>query len=474
MNQNVNNSSTVDASLRVPLLAIFGGAVLWLIVGLVLAIMASLTFHMPEMFAKCPFLTYGRLLPAANDLIVYGFAIPAALGVVLWIFARLSDSELILPLVAVAAANIWHLGVFIGTVAILIGCGTGFTWLEYPRAAAILIFAAYLLIATCVVATFGARRDRSVQPAHWFLLAGLLWFAWIYSSANMFLLAWTVRGVAQSVIDWWYTNNLLFVWMGLTGLGIAFYLLPKIVGRPLQKQYFALFGFWTFILFASWCGMPQTAPIPAWLPSASTVASALLILPLICFFPPFVKTVCGANVICKGGPFCQVRFGMTVFLLSILLMIITGCPHVGRMLGLTWFGPAQVYLLIFGFFASIICGGIYELLPSVMGFELPFPQFVRWQNRFFVAGSLVLFLSLAVAGVVQGIKMHNPNIPFSDVIQATLGPLRFAVAGLLLLLLGSLMLAANFLVMTIKWHFALVKCVTTAVTAPLETEEVKS
>src|ERR1700733_2455386 len=101
MNQNVNNSSTVDASLRVPLLAIFGGAVLWLIVGLVLAIMASLTFHMPEMFAKCPFLTYGRLQPAANDLIVYGFAIPAALGVVLWIFARLSDSELILPLVAV-------------------------------------------------------------------------------------------------------------------------------------------------------------------------------------------------------------------------------------------------------------------------------------------------------------------------------------------------------------------------------------
>ena len=165
---------------------------------------------------------------------------------------------------------------------------------------------------------------------------------------------------------------------------------------------------------------------------------------------------------------------MTVFLLSILLMIITGCPHVGRMLGLTWFGPAQVYLLIFGFFASIICGGIYELLPSVMGFELPFPQFVRWQNRFFVAGSLVLFLSLAVAGVVQGIKMHNPNIPFSDVIQATLGPLRFAVAGLLLLLLGSLLLAANFLVMTIKWHFALVKCVTTAVNAPLETEEVKS
>jgi cytochrome c oxidase cbb3-type subunit I len=475
MNQNAHNPSAVDASCRVPLLAIFGGAVLWLIVGLVLAIMASLTFHMPEMFAKCPYLTYGRILPAANDLIVYGFAIPAALGVMLWIFARLSDSELVLPIVVVAASNIWHLGVFIGTAAILIGDSTGFTWLEYPRAAAILIFTAFLLMATSAVATFGARRDRTVQPAHWFLLAALLWFAWIYSTANMFLLAWTVRGVAQSVIDWWYSNNLLFVWMGLAGLGIAFYMLPKIAGRPLQKQYFALFAFWTFIFFASWCGMPQTAPIPAWLPAASTVASALLILPLIGFWATFVNTVCGAKVNCKGGPFCYVKFGTTAFLLSILLMIITGCcPHIGRVLGLTWFGPAVVQLLIFGFFAIVICGAIYELLPSVMDLELPFPGFVRFQHWFFMAGSIVLFLSLAIAGVEQGIKMQNPNIAFTDVMQATLTPLRFAALGLACLLVGSLMLAANFLVMTIKWHCALVKCVATAIQAPLETDEVKS
>jgi len=255
----------------------------------------------------------------------------------------------------------------------------------------------------------------------------------------------------------------------------AFYMLPKIAGRPLQKQYFALFAFWTFILFASWCGMPQTAPIPAWLPAASTVASALLILPLIGFWATFVNTVCGAKVNCKGGPFCYVKFGTTAFLLSILLMIITGCcPHIGRVLGLTWFGPAVVQLLIFGFFAIVICGAIYELLPSVMDLELPFPGFVRFQHWFFMAGSIVLFLSLAIAGVEQGIKMQNPNIAFTDVMQATLTPLRFAALGLACLLVGSLMLAANFLVMTIKWHCALVKCVATAIQAPLETDEVKS
>ena len=117
MNSAENNfvsTAKIDASCRVPLLALFGGAAVWLVLGLLLALLASLTFHAPEMFASCPFATYGHLAPAANDLLVYGFAIPAGLGVMLWIFARLSQAELVLPLVPVVAANLWHLGVFIG------------------------------------------------------------------------------------------------------------------------------------------------------------------------------------------------------------------------------------------------------------------------------------------------------------------------------------------------------------------------
>src|ERR1700744_6600558 len=100
-------SARIDASCRVPLLALFGGAAVWLVIGLVLEIIASLTFHKPELFAGCSFLTYGHVSVAANDLLVYGFAVPAALGVMLWIFARLSQAELVLPLVAVVAANFW-------------------------------------------------------------------------------------------------------------------------------------------------------------------------------------------------------------------------------------------------------------------------------------------------------------------------------------------------------------------------------
>jgi cytochrome c oxidase cbb3-type subunit I len=457
----------IDASCRVPLLALFGGAALWLVVGLALAIVASLTFHKPDMFADCAWLTYGRVQPAANDLLLYGFCIPAGLGVVLWIFARLSQTELCLPLVPIAAANLWHLGVLIGVVAILIGDSTGFTWLEFPRGASVLLFAAFLLIAISAVATFGARRERELQPAHWFLLAAVFWFPWIYSTANLLLLAHhPVRGVTQAVIDWWFSNNMIFVWLGLVGIGTAFYFLPKLVNRPLQNHYFALFGFATLILFATWCGIPQGAPVPAWLPAFSAAAAVLLIVPLLVIAVVEWRTVWG-SVLSKwdNGPFCFIGTGADCFIISGVMLITISCPDLSHVIGDTWFGPAQTQLQILGFGAMTFFGAIYYLLPRVVGIEFPFPKLIRAHYWISLLGVILLVLPLAVGGIEQGLK----NFSF----QVALPYLRVSTTGQLLLLLGGLIFALNVFGLTLKWKIALLKSLIAVIKAPLETAEVK-
>ena len=202
-----------------PLLALFGGAAFWLVVGSVLGLMASIKFHAPDFLANCAWLTYGRLQPAADDALLYGFCLPAGLGVALWLLARLSQTPLRGAVVPIVAANLWHLGVFVGLVAILIGDSTGFAWLEFPRGGSVPIFFAYLLLALWAMMIFAGRRERALYPSQWFLVAALFWFPWIYSTANLFLVAWPVRGVAQAVIGWWFANNLLVVWTGLVGSG---------------------------------------------------------------------------------------------------------------------------------------------------------------------------------------------------------------------------------------------------------------
>jgi cytochrome c oxidase cbb3-type subunit 1 len=333
----------------------------------------------------------------------------------------------------------------------------------------VLLFAAFLLIAISAIATFGARQNRELYPSHWFLLAALFWFPWIYSTANLFLVTHhPVRGVAQAAIDSWFANNLVFVWLALVGLGTAFYFLPKLAGRPLQSRYLALFAFWMLILFGTWCGIPQGAPLPAWMPAASAVASSLLIVPLIAIAVIACKTVCGSDASCKGGPFCYVKFGTAAFILSGLMLIASACPQISRVTEFTWFGPAQVQWQILGFFAIVICGAIYDLLPRVMGFGLPFPKFVRLQHWLFMVGIILWAGSMAVGGVEQGMKLANLQTPFADSTAVALFFLRAGTMGLLFILFGSLLFAANIFAMTFKWKMALLKTVIAYIKSPLE------
>ena len=465
--KNLDCTAKIDASCRVPLLVLFNGAAVALVFGLLCSLIASLTFHNPELTAHCPCMTYGHAIAAANDLLVFGFAIPAALGVMLWIFARLSQAELQLPIVPFVAAHLWHLGVLVGTIGILTGNSSGYQWLEYPRAAAALLGVTFVLIAISAFATFGLRKERELYPSHWFLLAALLWFPWIYSSANLFLgSTHPVRGVAQSVINWWFADNLIFVWLALVGLGVAFYFLPKIANRPLHSRFYALFAFWTLILFGTWLGIPAGAPVPAWLPAASQFASLLMIIPIIAVAVILKNILWRAKVACFGGNYCYIRFGSVMFLVSALMLGAAGCPEYSRTVEFTWFGPAQVQLQILGFATMILLGAIYEIIPRVMGTALPFGKLVNLQFFASMLGTLLLVISLAVAGVKQGKANFDP--------AAAKFWLQMSTGGIALLLLGSLALLLNLLVMTLKWKLGLVKTVIATVTAPLPNTEVKS
>ncbi len=483
----------IDASLRVPLLALFGGAAFWLVVSSVLAMIASIKFHAPDFLANYPWLTYGRVQPAADDALLYGFCIPAGLGVVLWLFAQLGRAPLRGSIVPLVAAKLWHLGVLVGLIGILSGNSTGFAWLEFPRAASVILFFAYLLLAMWAMMNFAARRERALFPSHWFLVAALFWFPWIYSTANLFLVASPVRGVVQFAINSWFANNLLFVWLALVGIGTAFYYLPKFSGRPLQTHYFALFAFGTLVLFGTWCGIPPGAPLPAWMPALSSVAATLTVVPLLAIGIIAWQTLCNSDVPsslrleksahradttarCEsyGGPFCFIRFGLASFMLSSLMLIANACPRISRVTEFTWFGPAQTQLQLYGFFAMTMFGAIYYLLPRVVGFEWPFPRLVCVHFWVSMLGVTLLVLPLAIGGVEQGWKLNHPEVGFMDALKATLPFLRVSTIGLMLLLFGNLLFVLNIFGLTFIWEKALGKKAFAAVTAPLNTGEVRA
>ncbi len=471
----VNDTKQIDASCRVPLLVLFGLAALWLVVGSLLALAASLTFHIPEKFGDCAWLTYGHLQPAADDALLYGFCIPAGLGVVLWIFARLGQVPLRGALVPVVAAHLWHLGVLVGLVGIFVGDSTGFAWLEFPRGGSALLFFAYLLLGLWAMMNFSGRRDGGMFPSHWFLITALFLFPWIYSTANILIVGWPVRGVVQAIIAWWFGNNLVFLWTSLVGLGAAFYFLPKFSGRPLHSYYYALFAFWTLLIFGSMRGIPVGAPVPAWLPTLSAMNSLFLIVPVIAIAIIGWKTVIGGTgPECKGGSFCMIKFGFVAFVLSALLLVASACPHFSRLTQFTWFGAAQTQLQLYGFFAITMFGAIYYILPRAVGIEFRFPKLIRVQHWCAMIGIFIFVVSLVIGGVMQGLKLQDPAVAFNDSTKAMLPFLRVSTTGLALMLLANLLFALNIFAMIMAWKWSVAKSVFAFVISPLAKPEVKA
>src|SRR6059058_3200356 len=136
----------IDASTRVPVLMFYTSAIGWLLLGTLLAGLTSWKMHAPDMLSGVSFLTWGRLRPVHMNIMVFGWASMAGIGTSIWLMARLCRTTLRHPLLLMAGAGFWNLGVMIGVVAILAGDSTGFEWLEFPPYAALVLFIAYCLI----------------------------------------------------------------------------------------------------------------------------------------------------------------------------------------------------------------------------------------------------------------------------------------------------------------------------------------
>jgi cytochrome c oxidase cbb3-type subunit I len=466
--------SEVDVSCRLPLMVLFLGAAVWLLLGSLVGLLNSIKFHSPNFLAAPAWLTYGRLRPASLEAMLYGGAIQAGLGVALWLLARLGGAVLARPGLATVGAFFWNLGMTLGIAGILRGDGTGFEYLELPPYAASLLALGYLLLGICGVLTFHRRRERLLFASQWFVLAALFWFPWIHSTAELLLVAFPVRGVAQSVIAWWYADNLLVVWFGLVGLAAVFYFVPKLAGRNLHSHYLALFTFWTLILFGGWGGIPTTAPVPAWMPVISTVAAGLMLVPILAVVLSFYRTSAGSFSILRTHPsFPFIAFGVFAFVVSGLMRIASELPWANQFLRLTWFASAQEQLNTYGFFTMVMFGAIYYVLPQLTGTAFPHPKLVRVHFWLSLLGVLFGAVPLVGGGIAEGLSLQNANIPFLDIQRTMLRFLRVSTIGDLLLLLGHVVFLGNLLGLAARFYVARAASAYAAVTAPLGTAEVR-
>ena len=425
----------IDASTRLPVLMFYTSAIVWLLFGTLVSLVVSFKLHAPDLLGGISYLTWGRMHPASMNIMVFGWASMAGMGTAIWLMARLCRTVLRYPLLLVAGAGFWNLGVLLGVGAIFAGDATGYQWLEFPPYASIILFVAYSLIMSWAVLMFRFRRGEQIYITQWYLICAFLWFPWLYSAAQLMLFAVPVQGVMQAAVSWWFANNLLFLWLGAIALGTAYYMIPKVIGRPVYSYHLATIGFWTYALFSSWTGMQNLVdgPFPAWMITASIAATILTIIPVATVGLNHHMTMAGNFQLMKYSPTLRFTvFGAMSYTLFSAVGVLLSLRSVARYVHFTEASTAYTQLGLYAFYSMIMFGSMYYIVPRLVGREWRYASLIKLHFWAAVYGIGLLTVMLLAGGLAQGSGLNDPSLDFAESTQFILPYLRArSLAGLL-------------------------------------------
>ncbi len=438
--------SAVDRSCQYPAVVFFASAVMWLLTGSVLALLASIKMHDPSFLASIEWLTFGRLRPAHLSVVIYGWGSMAGIGVLLWLEARLCRVKLPLQLPLVVGCALWNVGVAGGTLAILNGDGTSVEWLEFPYRWSFLFAAVFVVIMASSLMMFSGRRVSHIYVSQWYLFGSVLWFPFLYVLGNALIHGNLATGVVQASANWWFAHNVLGLWFTPIGLAAVYYLLPKVLGRPIHSYYLSILGFWTLALFYNWAGTHHLVggPLPAWLVTVGIVGSLMMVIP--------VTTVAINHHLTMVGFFGRLRVSPTLRFVVFGAMSYTVVSLQGSLQALRGFNEithfthytvAHAHLGVFSFFSMVMFGSMYYIGPRLVGREWPSAGLIKVHFWSVAVGIIVYWVGLSWGGFFQGLMLDNPDIAFLDVVAYTVPFLWSRTLAGILMTIGHVAFAAS-------------------------------
>lgn len=375
-------------------------ALAFLAVSLLVGLLAALQLLAPDLAAGVGFLTYGKLLPIATDMLLYGWLTIGLAGALLHVVSRSGRVEVRTPGAASAALGLMALGVVLGTVGVAFGLNEGRQYLEYPLWADAALFLGMVLFARVIVVT---ARDAPVDggPVRWYAIAAAWWLPLGFAAGNVPGLG-GIGSVAQTAF---FRAAILGLWLAAGGLAVVYHVVARRTSRDtFPATRLTLLGFWSIAVV--WA---LTAPAvltytaaPDWLETVGVIFSLGLVIPAAVIFTDLVvamrrrwESVHGdvaLRFIMLGGALLGV---WTIANLAMALRASSSIIHYTA-----WLGGVEV-LGLYGAFTSWLIAFAYHAAPQLTGAASSSPM-GRTHYMLALLGLLVWVAGSLLGGATAG------------------------------------------------------------------------
>lgn len=418
-------------------------AAVMLLLGSAFGLIASLKLHLPDLLSGTAAMTFGRVRTMHLNLVSYGWLSIAGIGMALWILPRMFHTPLRRPRLAYFGAWVWTIGVVAGVVAVGSGWTKGLEWLEIPWQIGLLLAIGGACMAFSLVDTARHREVHHIYVTGWYLLAALCWFPILFFIANIPGLH---SGVQQATMNWWYAHNVLGLWLTPLGVGVAYYVIPKIIGKPVYSYSLSLLGFWGLALFYSQVGIHHLigGPVPTWVVTLSVVHSVMMFIPVIAVAINQHGTVLRNLWAFKHS--LALRFvatGAVMYTLASFQGSLQALRSINSVTHFTHYTVGHAHLGAYAFTTLVMFGAFYYMLPLLIKREWPWPRLLAVHYWLVVGGFAVYFFAMSIGGWLQGLGLLEVGHPFADITRSLQPYLEARSIGGALMSLGHVIFAVH-------------------------------
>ncbi|NRA68098.1 MAG: cbb3-type cytochrome c oxidase subunit I [Pseudobacteriovorax sp.] len=441
----------LDESTRGHVIYLLFMATIWLLAGSVAGMIASIKLHHPNFLTQYEFLTFGRVRTFHLNSVAYGWLSLGVIGIATWLLPRLVHASISGSRFIFVGGVLWNIAIAGGLGAILLGFSEGVEWLEMPFWSDLTIAIAGGLIAIPALHSINRSKVRHLYVSVWYILAALLWFPILFLIGNMTKFH---QGVEHALVNWWFAHNALGLWFTPMSLGIAYYIIPKAIGRPIYSYSLSFLGFWTLALFYSNVGVHHLigGPVPNYVVTISIIMSMMMFVPVIAVAVNHHMTAFKHLAIVKEQTALRfIVLGAIMYTLASVQGSLHSLRSLSQITHFTHYTVSHAHLGAYGFASFILFGAAYFVIPKVLQTNWPHRKLISLHFYLAIIGIVIYVVFLGIGGWLQGQKMLDPNAAFMESTLVTIPYLQGRTVGGLLLFIGHAIFFLHFILILLKY-----------------------
>ena len=375
----------------------------WLIIGTAYGLLAAVKLYWPEALEFSIF-SFGRIRPIHTNVVMFGWSSMALVGLALYVVARTSKRALYKPKIANLGLILWNITMIAGVISLSLGYNRGpqeYRELIWPI---MLIYAIGLgCIFYTAYQTLARRKVKEIYVSNWYIMGAFCWVAIIVAVGYI---PFYQQGMGNIVIQGYYMHNAVGMWFTPLVLGITYYALPRMLGKPIYSYALGALGFWTGLLFYVLIGAHHFifSPVAWWLQTTAILFSVGMMVPVWSGFGNFFLTAKGSwSKVKRSYPIIFLLTGVWGYALSSSQGTIEAFRSANIYWHFTNFTVGHSHLAMYGFVAFCIWGAIYGLVPRITG-RGPSNSAIGLHFWLAFLGGSLYVVAISIAGILQGIS----------------------------------------------------------------------